>query len=263
MKIHKLADVHPKAKIDDDVIIGPFTLIGEHVSIGKGSVIHNGVTILGNTTFGKNNTVFPGTVIGSQPQDKKYQGEPTSVQIGDGNVIRECVTINVGTEQGRTVTRMGDNNLLMACSHIAHDCILGNSVTIANGVLLGGHVEVEDDVTFGGLAAVHHFVTIGKIAFVGGLTRVVKDVPPFMTVEGNPSKIWFPNRVGLERNGVSAEGIEALKQAHKILFRKGGTRPEAIAEIEELGLKTPEVEYIIEFVLKTDKGRVGRMQETP
>jgi UDP-N-acetylglucosamine acyltransferase len=261
VKIHKLADVHPKAKIADDIVVGPFSLIGENVTIGSGTVIHNGVTIIGNAEIGKNNVIFPGTVLGGQPQDKKYEGEPTRLQIGDNNVIRECVTINLGTEKGARVTKIGNACLLMACCHIAHDCTVGDSVTMANGVLLGGHIVVEDDVTFGGLAAVHHYVTLGKISFVGGLTRVAQDVPPFMTVEGNPSKVWFPNKIGLERHRVSAEGIDALKQAHKILFRRGGTRSEAVEEINEKGLNTPEIEYLIEFLNKSDNGRHRRMQE--
>jgi len=261
VKIHKLADVHPKANIADDVVVGPFSVVGENVSIGSGTVIHNGVTIIGSTSLGKNNIIFPGTVLGSQPQDKKYEGEPTRLEIGDNNVIRECVTVNLGTEKGTRVTKIGDGCLLMACCHVAHDCMLGNSVTLANGVLLGGHITVADDVTFGGLAAVHHFVTLGKLSFIGGLTRVAQDVPPFMTVEGNPSKVWFPNKIGLERAGVSAEGVEALKFAHKVLFRRGGTRTEAISEIKEKNFLTPEVEYLIEFLTKSDNGKNRRMQE--
>ena len=160
--------VHPTAEIGADVSIGPFTYIGPNCRVGDGCNLHNNVSLLANTVLGENNEIYPGAVIGADPQDKKFEGEDSWVLIGDGNIVRECVTIHLGTRHGGGNTVIGNNNLLMACCHVAHDCILGDGITMANNVLLGGHVVVENNATFGGLAAVHHFTTVGESAFIGG-----------------------------------------------------------------------------------------------
>ena len=253
--------IHPTAEIDDDVEIGPFSHVGEGVRIGRGTVLMNNVTIHGPTVIGERNTFFPGAVIGALPQDLSYHGEDSRLIIGDDNVFRECVTRNRGTAKGDGATRVGSRNLLMACCHVAHDCILEDEIIIANGVLLGGHVRVESCATFGGVAAVHHFATIGKMAFVGGLTRIVKDVPPFMTVEGNPSRVWCVNVVGCRRHGLTREAIDALKEAHKIIFRREGGWKDAFEEIESRNDLCEEVQYLIDFLREVEKGKQGRARE--
>lgn len=259
--IHSTASVHPHAVLADDVEVGPFAVIGEHVRLGPGCRIEAHAIISGHTTLGAQNHVFPFAVIGSAPQDLTYRGEPTTLVIGSHNTFREYATVNVGTVKGGGCTRVGDHNLLMASTHVAHDCQLGNNIVIANGVLLGGHVRVESDVTFGGLAAVHHFVTIGTRAFVGGLTRIVQDVPPYMTVEGNPAKARCVNVVGLKRRGVSAETLEALKEAHKLLFRAGVPRPQALTLLEQRPEAPAEVRHLAAFLKAQAAGRQGRALE--
>lgn len=261
MNIPPTAAIHPGARIDDDVTIGPFSVIGENVRIESGTVIENNVTIVGHTTIGRNNHFFPGAVIGTQPQDLKFRGEPTRVEIGEGNTIREYVTVNVGTVHGGGVTRIGNHNLIMACCHVAHDCQLHDHIVMANGVLLAGHVVVQSHVVFGGLAAVHHFATIGRYAFVGGLTRVAKDVPPYMTIEGNPSKIWCVNSVGLKRHDFSAEVVSDIKRAHKLLFREEGDKTPVMQELLDDPTTTEEVREIVDFIKACEHGAKGRALE--
>lgn len=203
-QIHHTAQVHPKAQIAEGVAIGPYTIIGENVSLGKNTCISQHVTIDGHTTLGENNTVFPYAVLGTAPQDITYRNEPTQLVMGDNNTIREFVTVNRGTYKEQGQTRLGSHNLLMAYCHIAHDCVLGNHIIMANGVQLGGHVRIHDFAAFGGLVAVHHFVTVGQYAFVGGLARVIHDVPPYTIVEGHPARVRALNVIGLERHGFSA-----------------------------------------------------------
>lgn len=261
MSIHGLALVDSSAQIDEDVHIGPWTMIGSNVKIGKGCRIANSVTIKGYTELGQDNHVAPGSVLGGPPQDKKYKGGETKLVIGDRNDIRECVTINVGTEKGGGVTTIGDDNFLMACCHVAHDCHVHNKTIIPNGVLLAGHVTVEDCVVFGGLVGIQHFTTIGKFAFIGGLTRVIHDVPPFMLLEGHPSRVRTINRVGLERGGFSEESIEALKYAHRILFRKSITRKKAFEKIKSSDHFNEDVAYLLDFLDRADKGVQGRANQ--
>ncbi len=253
--------IHPTAEIGVDVELGPFTYIGPNCRVGDASRLHNNVTLVGNTSLGEGNEVFPGAVLGAIPQDKKYQGEETWVQIGNRNVIRECVTVNSGTLQGGGVTQIGSRNLLMASCHIAHDCVLGDDITMANNVLLGGHVRVESHASFGGLAAVHHFVTVGQYAFVGGLARVTQDVPPFMLVEGNPVRIWSMNKVGLKRSGVSPLTLKALKEAHRILFRSRMPRKEGVEALLEVHGEVPEVRALVDFMASTEAGNQGRSRQ--
>lgn len=261
MAIDRLASVAPTAEIHEDVEIGPFSTIGPQVRIGRGSVVENNVSILGNTTIGEGNHFFPSCVIGACPQDMTYRGEESGLVIGDYNTFREGVTVNTGTRKGDGYTVIGSHNLIMACCHIAHDCILRNHIVMANGVLLGGHVLVQDFVVFGGLAAVHHFVTIGTMAFVGGMTRVVKDAPPYMTVEGNPAKVWFVNTLGCKRHGLSDEAISSLKEAHRIIFRTDGTWSSAFKELESNGLLSPEIQTLIGFLKDVEHGKQGRARE--
>jgi UDP-N-acetylglucosamine acyltransferase len=255
------AYVHPTAELGSDVEIGPFTYIGPNCRVGDGSRLHNNVTLVANTILGESNEVFPGAVLGGIPQDKKYDGEASWLVLGDGNAIRECVTINSSTRLGGGVTKLGSRNLIMASCHIAHDCVLGDEVTMANNVLLGGHVHVESYATFGGLAAVHHFVTIGQHAFIGGMARVSQDVPPFLLVEGNPLRVWSINKVGLKRRSFSGEAIQALKQAHRLLYRGRLPRREALAQLEAREDRSAEVDALIAFLKRTDAGKQGRARQ--
>ena len=191
MQIHKTALVHRNAELADDVVVGAYSVIDEHVRIGEGTQIGNRVTVTGNTVIGKRNRVHDGAVIGSPPQDLTYAGDTTSLVIGDDNTIREYVTANVGTVKGGGATIIGNRNFLMACSHVAHDCLLEDDILMANGVLLGGHVKVECGVFCSGCAGVHHYARIGRLAFVGGNTGVTQDVPPYMMVDGHRA---FPRR---------------------------------------------------------------------
>jgi UDP-N-acetylglucosamine acyltransferase len=263
MKIHSTAIIHPEAVIGDNVEIGPYSVIDKNVKIGEGSVIHNNVTITGNTTLAKNNVVFPNSVIGAEPQDLKYYGEQSTLIIGSDNVIRESVTINTGTEVGGGETLIGDNNLFMSCSHIAHDCIIEDNVLLANGVLLGGHIKVENHAKLLGLAGVQPFVTIGQHSYVGGLSRIVQDVPPYMIVEGNPAKVRKVNVIGLERSGFSQGSINTIKEAFKQLFRSETlNRSQILSALENQENLIPEIKVLIGFFRNTDKGKFGRYRES-
>ena len=260
MNIHSSAVVDPQAKIAQEAVVGPYCVIGPNVQIGERTVLFNHVTIVGNTVLGKDNKVYQGAVIGTWPQDISFCGQDTHVIIGDGNVIRECVTIHCGTHKAGRVTRIGNNNYFMAYSHVAHDCEIGNGVIMANGVQIGGHVKLEDLANIGGMAALHHFVTVGRLSFVGGLTRVVRDVPPFMTIEGNPSKVRCVNIVGCARNGLKREAIRTLKEAHRILYRGGLPIGEAVKRLEET-VDTDEVRELVTFLRNSTKGKQGRARE--
>lgn len=253
--------IHPTAEVGADVEIGPFSFIGPNCRIGDGCHIHNNVTLVANSVLGEGNEIFAGAVIGGIPQDKKYQGEDSWVILGDDNVIRECVTVNGGTLQGRGITRIGSRNLIMASCHIAHDCILEDDITMANNVLLGGHVRIERHASFGGLAAMHHYVTIGQHAFVAGLARVTQDVPPYMLVEGNPVRVWSINKVGLRRNGVSPEALKALKEAHRLLFRSRLPRNEVLNRLLRDYPQFKEITTLVEFMVGTENGNQGRARQ--
>lgn len=260
MEIHETAVIKPGAKIAESVSIGPYCVIGSRVEIGEGTVLFNHVTIAGNTTIGKNNKIYQNAVIGTWPQDISFSGTDTRVVIGNNNVIREFVTIHCGTHKVDRVTRIGDNNYIMAYSHVAHDCEIGNGVIMANGVQLGGHVRLEDYANVGGLAALHHFVTVGRLAFIGGLTRVVRDVPPFMTVEGNPSKVRCVNVVGCSRNGVDRDTIKKLKEAYRLLYRTQQPLRDAIVKLEKNN-SAKEISELIAFLRSSAKGKQGRARE--
>ncbi|MFQ5964838.1 MAG: acyl-ACP--UDP-N-acetylglucosamine O-acyltransferase [Candidatus Scalinduaceae bacterium] len=263
MKIHSTAIIHPKAEIGEDVEIGPFSVIDKNVKIDNYNIIRNNVTITGNTTIAKNNIIFPNSVVGSEPQDLKYHGEQTKLIIGSNNIIRECVTINTGTENGGGETIIGNNNFFMACSHIAHDCIIEDNALVANDVLLGGHVKIEKYAKLMGLAGVQPFVTIGQYSYVGGHTRIVQDVSPYMIVEGNPAKVRQVNTIGLERAGFSQDKINSIKEAFKQLFRSETlNRSQILSELERQENLLPEVKVLIDFFKNVDKGKSGRYRES-
>lgn len=263
MKIHPAAQVHRNAKLGKNVEIGAFTLIDEHVEIGEGTIIKNNITITGHTSLGKDNRVFPGTSLGTEPQDLKHRGEDTRLEIGDRNVIRECVTINTGTAVGGGITKVGNDNLFMAGAHIAHDCEIEDGVLLANNVLLGGHVKVESNAKLMGLVGVQPFTTIGQHAYVGGLTRIVQDVPPFMLVEGNPSRVRQVNVVGLERANFTQERIESIRDAFQKIFRQTGVlnQSRVLDELEKQNVSIEEVKMLISFMRNTMKGKFGRYRE--
>ena len=216
--IHHTAIIESGAQIDPDAVIGPFCHVGRHVRIGKGTRLISNVSVLGRTTIGEHNIIWPQATIGGDPQDLKYTGEEVHLTVGDHNDIRENVTIHMGTGNGGGLTRVGSDNLLMVGAHIAHDCIIGNHCILANNVTLAGHVTIEDHANVAGLAGIHHYCIIGQFAYVGGMTRVVKDVPPFCLYEGDPARERGINTIGLERHGFSQEQILLLKEAYKRLF---------------------------------------------
>src|SRR4051812_4073337 len=231
MMIAPTAVIHPDATIGSGCSIGPYCVIGEHVVLGKNCKLHSHVVVDGHTTLGDNNEIFPFASIGLKSQDLKWKGGITRTQIGDNNTFREYVTINSATGDGE-VTSVGSNNHILAYCHIAHNVTLGNHVIMSNVATLAGHIIVEDYVVIGGLAAVHQFCRLGKMAIIGGCSKVVQDVPPFMLADGNPAETRTINKVGLERNGVSEEAHKALRQAYKVIFREGLTVSNAVAKIE-------------------------------
>ena len=261
IQIHKSACVDPKASLADGVVVGPYAIIEAGAVIGEGSLIGHHATISTGVTMGSANQVHPTAVLGGPPQDLKYRGEPTRLTIGHRNIFREAVTVNRGTVQGEGETIIGNDNFLMACSHVAHDCRLGDGVILGNGVLLAGHLVVEDRAYLCGLAAAHQFTTIGRYAYVGGMTRIVHDVPPFMITEGNPQKVRGVNVVGLRRAGFSETTIEALTEAYRALWRTKTPYRQRLAELAE-GLRTvPEVTYLLDFLRAMENGVKGRARE--
>ena len=240
--IHPTALVDPKAELDSSVSVGPYAVIGPHVRIGAGSSVGAHCVVEGHTTLGANNRIFQFASIGAAPQDKKYAGEPTRLEIGDGNTIREFATINTGTVQDAGVTRLGDDNWIMAYVHIAHDCQLGSHIILANAVQLAGHVHLGDWVFLGGLTGVHQFGRIGAHAMTAFQTRLAQDVPPFVTAGGNPAEAQSVNAEGLKRRGFSAERITLIKQMYRLLYRQGLTLEVARQQIDALRGDLPEAD---------------------
>jgi len=260
-RIHPTAIIDPSAELGAGVEIGAYAWIGPKVTIGADSrILHHG-SVASHTTLGERNVVHPHAVIGGDPQDKKYVGEECWLHVGDRNVFRENVTVNRGTTLGGGVTRIGDDCLLLAGVHVAHDCILGSSIIIANGVQLGGHVIVQDKVGFGGLSAVHHFVTIGRLAFIGGMTRVTADAPPFLITEGHPSRVRSVNKVGLMRAGLAEETISWLKEAQRLLYHHRIVRREAFDLLEKRGPVPEEGLELRAFLRASEEGRQGRARQ--
>lgn len=242
------AEVSPRAELAPDVSVGPYSVIGPHVTIGPGTVIGPHAVLNGPTTIGPGNRIFQFASIGDAPQDKKYGGEPTRLEIGARNVFREFTTVNRGTTHGDGVTRIGDDNLFMAYSHVAHDCTIGNHTTFANCAALGGHVEIGDWAGLGGLTAVHQFCKIGPHAFLGGGAIVTRDVPPYLLVVGNPAEPHAINTEGLKRRGFSAEQIHNIRHAYRIVYRSDLRLIEALERLEPLACRQPEVKVFIEFI---------------
>lgn len=251
--IHPSAVIHPKARLGENCEIGPYCVIGENVELGPACNLHSHVVIDGHTKLGARNEIFPFASIGLKTQDLKWKSGTTRTEIGDENTFREYVTVHSATGDGE-VTRIGSHNHILAYSHIAHNVILGNHIIMSNVATLAGHVTVEDHAVVGGLAAVHQFCRIGKMAIIGGCSKVVQDVPPFMLADGNPAETRTINKVGMERNGVSEEAQIALRTAYKILFREGLTIPNALAKITADLPDTPEVQHLIRFVQNSERG---------
>lgn len=253
--------IHPSAELDEDVEIGPFCVIGPHVRIGRGTRLENNVTLMSHVTLGQHNHLYPGAVVGGDPQDISFRGSDTRVIVGDHNIIREGVTINRATEKEDFVTSLGDYNFLMACSHVAHDCKLGSHIIIANATLLGGHVHVEDHASLSGGVAVHHYTSIGAYSFVGGLSRVLHDVPPFMLCEGLPARPRCINVVALKRNQFSPEAIECLAEAHRLIYRARVGLDNAREILRSNDQLAPQVTQLLEFIQTQQEGRHGRSRE--
>lgn len=250
--IHPSAVIHPGAEIGEGCQIGPYCVIGEHVVLGNGCRLHSHVVIDGHTVLGRENEIYPFASIGLKTQDLKWKGGITRTAIGDFNTIREYVTIHSATSDGETTT-VGSHNNLLAYSHAAHNVTIGNHVIMSNSATLGGHVTVEDYAVIS-VSAIHQFCRIGKMAMVGGCSKVVQDVPPFMLADGNPAETRTINKVGLERNGVSEETQTALRQAYKILFREGLTISNALTRIEKDLPVSPEMQHLIQFVRSSERG---------
>ncbi len=253
VKIHPTAVVDSNAELGEGVEIGPYAIIEGTVKIGDRTRVGAHVVMDGHTVIGEECEIFTGAVIGSVTQDKKYDGGTSYLKIGNRNKIREYVTINPGTSEG-TETVIGDDSLLMAYSHVAHDCVIGNRVVLANQATLAGHVIVEDKAIIGGLSAVHQFVRIGTLSIVGGCSKIVQDVPPFMMVDGHPAKAFGINTVGLNRAGISNEDKALLKKAFKILFREGLSIKNAREKIQKGLPKTPAVQTLIQFLKDSKRG---------
>lgn len=252
--IHPSAIVDPSASVADDCEIGAYSIVGPEVSIGSGTTIGPHVVLRGPTRIGSNNRIFQFASVGDDPQDLKYAGERTTLEIGDGNTIREFATINRGTEGGGGVTRIGNHNLFMAYIHIAHDCLLGDRIVMANGASLAGHVTVGDHAILAGFACVHQFCEVGEHAFVGLNSVANRDVAPFTMVVGNYAEGKGINKNGLRRRGFSEEAIKALHRAYKVLLRQHGEREKAIAAVAEEARIHPEVARLVAFVEKSQRG---------
>lgn len=254
MAIHPTAIVAPGAQIDASVEIGPYAVIGEHVSIGAGTRVGPHTVIEGHTTIGRQNQIFQFASLGAAPQDKKYAGEPTRLEIGDNNTIREFCTFNVGTVQDGGLTRLGNDNWVMAYVHIAHDCIVGDHCILANNATLAGHISIGDHVFLGGLTAVHQFCTIGAHAMTAGGSIVVQDIPPYVTAAGNHAHPAGINSEGLRRRGFDAEQISRIKRAYKQIYRQGLSLEDAKAAITEAAADAPELALFVDFFARAKRG---------
>lgn len=254
--IHAAALVSPRAQIGAGCYIGPFCTVGDEVVLAEGVRLESHVVVDGRTSIGDETHVFPFASIGLAPQDLKYEGEPTAVEIGGRNQIREFVTIHRGTAGGGGVTRIGDGNLLMAQAHVAHDCQLGNEIIMANAATLAGHVEIADRANIGAYSGVHQFCRIGVEAFVGGYSVVVKDAPPFAVIQGNHAKCYGLNRVGMKRRGYSKEVVEKLHRAYHLLLSAKLNTTQAIEKIKEEITGCKEVDLLVDFIEGSKRGVV-------
>lgn len=259
-KIDQSAVIHPSSIIEEGAVIGanvkigPFCVIGGQVEIGAGTVLNSHVVVNGITKIGSDNQIYQFASIGEVNQDLKYAGEPTRVEIGDRNRIRESVTIHRGTVQGGEVTKIGNDNLLMINTHVAHDCTIGNRCILANNATLAGHVEIDDFAIIGGMTAIHQFCIIGTHVMVGGCSGVAQDVPPFIIAQGNHATPFGVNIEGLKRRGFSKETLVAIRNAYKLIYRSGKTLDEVKPEIEALAAKVPEVQQFVDFFVRSTRG---------
>ncbi|MDP6850110.1 MAG: acyl-ACP--UDP-N-acetylglucosamine O-acyltransferase [Planctomycetota bacterium] len=261
-KIHPTSHIAPGAELDSGVVVGPFCHVGHKVEIGADTVLGPHVVIQGKTTIGQRNRFMGQASIGGLPQDLKYAGEDSALVLGDDNVVREFVTINIGTAAGSWVTTLGDRNLLMACAHIAHDCVLEDDIIVGNNVLMAGHVRVESQAIVSGGSALNHFVTVGTLAMVGGMARIIKDVPPYMVVEGSPGRVRGVNSVGLNRKKTSPESVAQMRDAYRRLYADETPTSLAIQEMETRGDWCPEVLRLIAFLRDMERGYQGRYRES-
>ena len=252
-RIHPTAIVDAGAQLGDDVEIGPYCVVGAAVTLGAGCRLHNHVTLAGPTAIGARNEFYPFACIGHRSQDLKYAGEPTHLEIGDGNTFREFVTVHRATAPGG-VTRIGRGGNFLSYAHVAHDCTVGDEVIFSNNGTLAGHVEVGDRAVIGGLTAVHQFCRIGTMAITGGCSKIVQDVPPYMMADGNPAHIRHINQVGLERAGTAPETVRLIKDAFRILYRADLNTAQALERLHSEPSEAPEVRRLIEFVSASKRG---------
>lgn len=252
-RVHHTAVIDPRAELGRDVVIGPFAVIGEGVVVGDGTTVGPHALIERDTHVGRDCQIFAGAILGTDPQDLKYAGERTTLEIGDRTVVREYATVNRGTAaSGRTV--VGSDCLLMAYTHVAHDCEIGNHVVLSNAVNMAGHVVIEDWVVVGGLTGIHQFVRIGAHAFVGGASRITQDVAPYVRVSGNPPRLFGLNSVGLDRRGFSPEVRGSLKATYRILFQSGLNVSQGLARAEDEVEQLPEVRHLLAFIRSSERG---------
>jgi UDP-N-acetylglucosamine acyltransferase len=254
--VHATAIVSPDAVLADGVEVGPYSVIGAGVTVGRGTRIGPHVVIEGETRIGEDNRIFQFASVGADPQDKKYRGEASRLEIGDRNVIRECVTVHRGTVQDHGVTRIGNDNLLMAYVHVAHDCIVGSNCVLANNATLAGHVHIEDWAIMGGLSAVHQFGKVGAHAFIANNAAVTRDVPPYVMAVGQPADAHSINAEGLKRRGFTPGQIRNIRAAFRVLYRSGLKLAEAAAELERLAKDQPELLPLVEFLPTATRGIV-------
>ncbi len=255
--IHPTAIIEVGAKLHESVAVGPYSVIGAEVIIGEGTVVGPHVVISGDTTIGRGNRFYQFSSIGETPQDKKYQGEKTRLVIGDNNVIRECVTLHRGTVQDQGLTQIGNDNLLMANSHIAHDCIIGDHNIFANSVAVAGHVHIDNYVIMSGMCGVHQFCKIGSHAMISTASILLKDVPPYVMITGGASPtVCGLNVEGLKRRGISAEAIQWLRRAYKVIYRQGLRLEEAIIVLRDMEAECPEIKLFSDFLARSERGIV-------
>jgi UDP-N-acetylglucosamine acyltransferase len=254
--IHPTALVAPEAELGEGVEVGAYAVIGPGVQVGANTRIGPHAVVQGPTRIGADNVIFQFASVGSAPQDKKYQGEPTGLEIGDRNVVRECVTLNRGTVQDAGVTRIGSDNLFMAYAHVAHDCRIGDHCVLANNATLGGHVHLGDWVIMGGLSAIHQFCKVGAHAFIANNTAVTRDVPPYVMAVGQPAAAHSVNSEGLKRRGFTAEQIRNVRNAFRVLYRSGLKLADAEAQLAALAQEQPELRAIVEFLPQSTRSIV-------
>jgi len=252
--IHQTAIIDPQAIIHDGVSIGAYSVIGPDVEVGENTEIKHHVVIEGPTTIGSECRIFPFASLGLEPQDKKYQGEKSSLEIGNQNTIREYVTINRGTAVGGGITKLGNRGWIMACCHIAHDCIVGDEVTMSNGTTLGGHVIIKDFATLGGMTGVHQFCQVGDYSITGAQSMITQDVVPFSIVTGNRAKLTGINFIGLDRRGFSSQEVDTINQAYKIFFKSGNTKDDALKELKEVFPDEKNIKVFTRFIESSDRG---------